>query len=83
MNGDDEVAPNLDANIENYTGLTNSHHHKDMLAHTPKQQLPSRWILVDSCMIDDLITDQSLVEDIHKVEEPISIHCNAGTVRVH
>ena len=83
MNGNDEIAPNLDTNVDNYAGLTHSHHPKGMLAHTSKQCLPSSWILLDSCSAVDLITDQSLLEDIHEVEEPIPIHCNAGTVRAH
>ena len=83
MNGNDEVAPTLEANVDNSTGLTQSDHGEDMFAQTPNQQLPNRWILLYRCSTVDLISDWSLLNDIHEVQEPIPIHCNAGTMRVH
>ena len=83
MSNNDEVAHNLNTEIDNYTGLTHSHHPENMLAHTPKQQLPSRWILLDNGSMVELIPDWSLLEDIHEVENQVPIHCNAGTVRIH
>ena len=35
MNGNDEVAPNIEANVDIYTGLTHSNHGEDTLAQTP------------------------------------------------
>ena len=45
-------------------------------------KLPGLWLLIDSCSSTNLICDKCLLHGIFKAECPMTIHCNAGTVRI-
>ena len=42
--------------------------------------LPQRWILLDSCSSANLISDRTLLHDIHQAAHPLVVHCNAGSM---
>ena len=42
--------------------------------------LSKYWVLLDSCLCGNLIADKSLLHDIHQVENPLTIYCNAATI---
>ena len=44
------------------------------------RSLPTSWLLLDSCSTVNMISDRSLLTDIHTADEPIPVHCNAGTI---
>ena len=56
MNRDEEIAHNLDANIEDYTGVTHSDHNNNVLVQQSKEHL------LDSCSTVDLISDGDLLD---------------------
>ena len=41
-------------------------------------RLPESWILLDTCSSADLISNPSLLKDIHMVDRTMNIRCNAG-----
>jgi len=45
-------------------------------------KLPTKWILLDSCSSVNLISDGTLLRDIHDTDEALTVHCNAGVVTV-
>ena len=45
-----------------------------------KHTLPPSWLLLDSCSTINMISDRSLLRDLHSADKPIPVHCNAGTV---
>jgi hypothetical protein len=45
---------------------------------TWKRKIPNTWILLDNQSTIDVFCNPALLENIHKVEESISIHCTAG-----
>ena len=46
------------------------------------RKLPGLWLLIDSCSSTNLICDKRLLHGIFEAECPMTIHCNAGTVRI-
>jgi len=46
-------------------------------------KLPMKWILLDSCSSVNLISDDTLLTDIHQTSETLTVHCNAGKVTVN
>ena len=46
------------------------------------RKLPGLWLLIDSCSSTNLICDKRLLHRIFEAECPMTIHCNAGTVRI-
>ena len=45
-----------------------------------RHTLPSAWLLLDSCSTVNMISDATLLRNIHTAETPIPVHCNAGTI---
>ena len=45
-----------------------------------RHTLPPSWLLLDSCSTINMISDRSLLRDLHTADKPIPVHCNAGTV---
>ncbi|KAG7361120.1 hypothetical protein IV203_036220 [Nitzschia inconspicua] len=43
-------------------------------------KIPRSWMLADSCSSVDIFCDATLLHDIHESEEPLTLHCNAGSV---
>ena len=41
-------------------------------------KLPESWILLDTRSLANLISNPSLLKDIHTVDRTMNIHCNAG-----
>ena len=48
-----------------------------------RHNLPSSWLLLDSCSTTNLITNKALLHDIHTVDTSIRICCNAGTITMN
>ena len=73
-----QVEHNLDAMNTPYS----SPHHGCVLASNAVggKPLPQRWILLDSCSSDNLISDRTLLHDIHQAARPLVVHCNAGSM---
>jgi len=44
--------------------------------------IPSTWILADSCSSVDIISSHELLHDIHDAKFPLTLHCNAGAVTI-
>ena len=42
------------------------------------EALPNTWLLIDNWSTVDIISSPGLLHGIHKVNNPIWIHCNAG-----
>ena len=42
--------------------------------------MPQRWILLDSCSSANLISDRTLLHNVHQAARPLVVHCNAGSV---
>jgi uncharacterized membrane protein YgcG len=45
--------------------------------------IPNRWLLLDSCSLVNMVSNEELLHDINPVQNPINVHCNAGTVSVN
>jgi hypothetical protein len=45
--------------------------------------IPNRWLLLDSCSLVNMVSNEELLHDITPVQNPINVHCNAGTVSVN
>ncbi|KAG7374846.1 reverse transcriptase RNA-dependent DNA polymerase [Nitzschia inconspicua] len=43
-------------------------------------RLPKSWMLADSCSSVDIVSNPDLLRDIHQVDTPLVLHCNAGSV---
>ncbi|KAG7353502.1 hypothetical protein IV203_002857 [Nitzschia inconspicua] len=43
-------------------------------------KIPRSWMLADSCSSVDIFCDATLLHDIHEADEPLTLHCNAGSV---
>lgn len=48
----------------------------------PYANIPDTWILADSCSSVDIMSSRELLHDIHNVDAPLTLHCNAGTVTI-
>jgi len=46
------------------------------------KSIPHTWILADSCSSVDIFSSRHLLRGIHKVDTPLSLHCNAGTIKI-
>jgi hypothetical protein len=44
--------------------------------------LPTNWLLLDSCLTVDIVSNADLLHDIHRVDCPALVRCNAGRVRL-
>jgi hypothetical protein len=44
--------------------------------------LPSTWLLLDSCSTMDIVSNGNLLHDIHHVNCPVTVRCNAGRVQL-
>ena len=45
-----------------------------------RHTLPTEWLLLDSCSTVNMVSDKTLLHDIHAADTPIPVHCNAGTI---
>jgi hypothetical protein len=45
--------------------------------------IPNHWLLIDSCSLVNMVANEELLHDITPVQNPINVHCNAGTVSVN
>ena len=43
-------------------------------------EIPDTWLLADSCSSVDIISSKTLLRNIHKADQVMHLHCNAGTV---
>ena len=73
-----QVEPNLDDLDTPYP----SSHHDCVFASNAVggKSLPQRWILLDSCSSANLISDRTLLHNVHQATCPLVVHCNAGSV---
>ena len=44
------------------------------------EEIPDTWLLADSCSSVDIISSKCLLRNIHKADQVMHLHCNAGTV---
>jgi hypothetical protein len=44
--------------------------------------LPTSWLLLDSCSMVDIVSNANLLRNIHHVDCPAIVRCNAGRVRL-
>ena len=49
---------------------------------TFNRAIPNTWLLLDSCSTTNLICNKDWLHDIHENGTSITIHCNAGAVRL-
>ena len=47
-----------------------------------KAWIPDSWILLDSQLTVDVFMNKKLLHNIHDTKKPLSLHCNAGIVKV-
>ena len=45
--------------------------------------IPNCWILIDSCSSVNIVANEELLHDVILTNNPINVHCNAGTVSVN
>jgi hypothetical protein len=45
--------------------------------------IPNCWLIIDSCSSVNMVTNEELLHDITPVQNPINVHCNAGTVSIN
>ena len=67
-----QVEPNLDIMDTPYL----SPHHDCVLASSSAggKPLPQRWILLDSCSSANLISDRTLLHNVHQAARPLVVH---------
>ena len=74
-----QAEDNLDLNSDSYfEGPQDGH-----LYVGSSYSMPEKCILLDSCSSGNLIADRSLLHDIHTVDWPLTVHCNAGKVQLN
>jgi hypothetical protein len=44
--------------------------------------LPRRWLLLDSCSTTDIVANVDLLSDVHQAATPTWVRCNAGRVQL-
>ena len=44
--------------------------------------LPKEWLLLDSCSTVDIVSNIDLLTDVHTVDTPTWVRCNAGRVQL-
>ena len=74
-NSSDDVTQYLSHRTSQPT-MTSIEHVETLL--NGRGRLPESWILLDTCSSADLISNPSLLKDIHTVDRTMNIRCNAG-----
>ena len=53
------------------------------LPNASSSPISARWLLLNSCSSFDLIANSSPPDDIHVVDRPLNVQCNASTITVN
>ena len=82
LNEEEAHTHQVEPNLDNLDTPYPSSHHDCMFANDAvgSKSLPQRWILLDSCSSANLISDRTLLHNVHQAAHPLVVHCNAGSV---
>ena len=71
---------NLDYDYNyNYSAFSCSETRLAMCMHQMKPNLPDGWLPLDSCSTVNIVSDSSLLHDIHQVNRTLTVHCMLET----
>lgn len=72
------------ANSDNYLNAVHLNYSLASIDEMVSKQaeLPSTWILADSCSTVNIISNKELLHDIFKASVPMVVNCNAGSVEL-
>ena len=72
----DSTSDNLEGTVNLYSSPDRAH----VLLFNIPCDMATTWLLMDSCLSVNIITNRKWLHNIHKVIHPMTVYCNAGQV---